>query len=135
MPWPFFALNQSYIRVFLPGGRAITAELAVSPEQRQTGLMFRDKINPDQGMLFLFEREGRHSFWMKNMQFAIDILWLDRDKRIVHIEKSVPPCESENCPSYAPETPALYVLELAAGCAELYDLKLYQRIDFILHKD
>ncbi len=131
----FFALSQAYIRVFLPDGQALTAELAASPEQRQTGLMFREKINPDQGMLFLFESEGRHSFWMKNMKFAIDILWLDRDKRIVHIEENVPPCESEDCPSYVTETPALYVLELAAGCAELYGLKLYQRIDFILQKD
>ena len=130
--WPVLVFGQSHIKVFLPGGEAITSELAVSPAQRQQGLMFRERINPDQGMLFVFEREGQHSFWMKNMKFAIDILWLDSEKRIIHIEQGVPPCESEDCPSYAPTASALYVLELAAGSVKRFDLKLYQRLDFIL---
>jgi uncharacterized membrane protein (UPF0127 family) len=125
----------SHIKVFLPGGHTITAELAVTPEQRQRGLMFRDGINFDQGMLFIFESEGRHSFWMKNMKFAIDLLWLDGDKRIIHIEEHAPPCEGEDCPSYAPALPAMYVLELAAGSVARLQLELYQRIDFIVNKD
>jgi uncharacterized membrane protein (UPF0127 family) len=125
------ALGQTHIKVFMPDGTAITAELAVTPEARAKGLMYRDRINPDQGMLFLFEREGKHSFWMKNMRFAIDILWLDRDKRIIHIEQDIPPCASEDCPSYAPSLPAMYVLELAAGSVDRLGIKLFQRLDFV----
>ena len=94
--------------------------------------MFREIILPDQGMLFVFEEEDIHSFWMKNMKFSIDILWLDKEKRIVHIKKHAPPCKKEPCPSYDSKTPSMYVLELRAGSAEENKLKLYDRLDFIL---
>jgi len=128
----FIFPSEEYTQVFLPGGEVIYAELAVTEQERQLGLMFRQGINPDQGMLFVFEREGIHSFWMKNMEFPIDIIWLDKDKRIVHIEKNVPPCGTEDCPSYAPPIPSKYVLEIKNGFSEEFDLKLYDRIEFIL---
>ncbi|MFO7981299.1 MAG: DUF192 domain-containing protein [Candidatus Aminicenantes bacterium] len=131
----FFSLlfpSDKYTQVFLPGGEVIYAELAVTDQERQLGLMLRECINPDQGMLFVFEREGIHSFWMKNMKFSIDIIWLDRDKRIVHIEKNVPPCKTEDCPSYAPPVFSKYVLEIKQGYSEEYDLELYDRLEFIL---
>lgn len=124
--------SEECIQVFLPGGEVIYAELALTEQERQLGLMFRKGINPDQGMLFVFKKEDIHSFWMKNMEFPIDIIWLDKDKRIVHIEKNVPPCKTEFCPSYAPPIPAKYVLEIKSGYSEIYELKLYDRIDFIV---
>ncbi|MBD3415447.1 MAG: hypothetical protein GF421_13600 [Candidatus Aminicenantes bacterium] len=124
--------TEEYTQVFLPGGEVIHAELAVTDQERQLGLMFRDAINEDQGMLFIFERESVHSFWMKNMKISIDILWLDKDKRIVHIEKNVPPCQTQDCPSYDPGVLSKYVLEIKAGLAEEYELKLYDKVDFIL---
>lgn len=111
---------------------SVTAELAVTDEERQLGLMFRTEIYPDQGMLFIFEEEGYHSFWMKNMNFALDILWLDKDKKVIHLESHVPPCQKTPCPSYAPLLPAFYVLELKAGSIEKKGLELYDRLDFIL---
>lgn len=123
---------EKYIRIFLPDGETVAAEVAESEKQRMQGLMYRDGINEDQGMLFIFEEEGYHSFWMKNMKFAIDILWLDRQKRIVHTEKEVPPCKKEPCPSYSPALPAMYVLELKAGSVDKRKLKLYDRLEFIL---
>ena len=120
------------IRIFLPDGESIIADLVSSEEDRARGLMFRDTINEDQGMLFVFESEGLYSFWMKNMNFSIDILWLDEQKRIVHVEKNVPPCKKEPCPSYATTIPAKYVLELKAGSIEKRELKLNDKIDFIL---
>jgi uncharacterized membrane protein (UPF0127 family) len=72
---------------------------------------------------------------MKNMRFSIDILWLDRDKRIVHLEPRVPPCAADPCPSYVPDRPASFVLELQSGAAAQHGLKLYDRLDFILPKD
>ena len=123
-----------FVRVDFPDGFAVTAELAVDIESRARGLMFRDKMHEDQAMLFVFEEEDIHSFWMKNMRFAIDILWLDRDKRIVHIEAHVPPCPREPCPSYTPAAAAAYVLELQAGSAERHGLRKFDRLEFILPK-
>ena len=131
---PLSSVSQSkkYVKIFFPNGVSATAELAVTDEERQLGLMFRDKINWDQAMLFVFKKEEFHSFWMKNMKFSLDILWLDRIKRIVHIETHVPPCKKSPCPSYSPPDPALFVLELKAGSVSKNRLKLYDKIEFIL---
>ena len=123
---------KKFIKIFFPNGQSVTAELAVTDEERQLGLMHRQEILADQGMLFIFKEEGTYSFWMKNMEFSLDILWLDRGKRIVHIERNVPPCEREPCPSYPPRLPAMYVLELKAGSVDEHQLKLFDRIDFVL---
>ena len=112
------ACGKEFVKVFFPDGTAITAELAVTDEERQRGLMYRGKINADQGMLFIFEEESIQSFWMKNMKFSIDIIWLDREKRIIHIERSVPPCSEEPCPTYSSRIPAMYILEIKAGSAD-----------------
>jgi len=131
----FFAAEKKekkFVKVFFPDGFSVTAELAVTAEERQTGLMFREKINPDQGMLFIFEHENYHSFWMKNMKIPIDILWLDSEKRIVHLECQVPPCKKEPCPSYSPGFPARFTLELKAGSVEDHKLKLSDRLEFVI---
>jgi len=124
--------GKRFVQMFLPDGFAVTAELAVTTEERQLGLMFRKKINPDQGMLIVFERENFYSIWMKNMKIPLDLLSLDGKKRIVHIERNVPPCKEEPCPSYSSRFPAMYVLELKAGSVNEHKLKMYDRIEFVL---
>jgi uncharacterized membrane protein (UPF0127 family) len=121
-----------FIKVYFADGFSATTELAVTDDERAQGLMFRDKIDEDQAMLFLFEEEDIHSFWMKNMRFAIDILWLDGERRIVHIEKRVPPCPKDPCPSYVPAAAAAFVLEVQSGFVEKHGLRLYDRIEFVL---
>jgi hypothetical protein len=122
--------QDKFTKIVFPSGRAITAELAITEAERARGLMFREKIAPDQGMLFCFEQEDKHAFWMKNTLIPLDILWLDRDRRIVHMERNVPPCKADPCPSYPSLRPALYVLELGAGGVDLYQLKLFDRLEF-----
>ena len=124
--------SEDYIQVFFPNGKIITAELAVSDAERARGLMNREIINSDQAMLFVFDYEGVHSMWMKNMLIPLDFLWLDSEQRIVHIEENVPPCERDPCPSYASKIPAMYVLELKAGSIKQNGLNLYDKIDFVL---
>ena len=80
--------------------------------------MYRSGLKPGEGMLFVFDREDIYPFWMKNMSFAIDILWLDGDKRVVDIRSSVPPCTTDECAVYTPAAKAFYVLEIPAGDAE-----------------
>jgi uncharacterized membrane protein (UPF0127 family) len=124
------AEERRIIRVYFPDGNHVKAELALSPDQRARGLMFRDRVAPGEGMLFAFEEEAIHPFWMKNMKIPIDILWLDRERRIVHMTKSVEPCRKDPCPSYVPLFPALFVLELKSGRAEELGLKLGDRLEF-----
>lgn len=128
------AQADKFIKIYLPSGQSITAELAVTEAERARGLMFREKLLPDQGMLFVFEKESAYAFWMKNTLIPLDMLWLDRDRRIVHIERNVPPCKADPCPSYGPARPGLYVLELQAGAADRFGLKRSDRLDFVLPK-
>lgn len=95
----------------------INAEIADTPEKRQLGLMYREKLNEKSGMLFVFPEENYHAFWMKNMKFPIDIIWIDGNYRIVHIEKDAQPC-IELCKSYFPKEKAKYVLEVSANFTE-----------------
>ena len=92
-------------------------DVARTDEARTQGLMFRTGLAQGKGMLFVFDEEGVYPFWMKNMFFSIDIIWLDRDKHVVYIASDVPPCSSEPCPFYTPSASALYVLEVPAGDA------------------
>jgi uncharacterized membrane protein (UPF0127 family) len=121
-----------FVKVFFPGGKSVTAELAVTDEQRSRGLMFREKVLPDQGMLFVFESEGAHQFWMKNTLVPLDMLWLDSAKRVIYIAANVPPCKEDPCPSYGPAVPARYVLELRGGGAAENGIKLHDQLQFVL---
>ena len=118
--------------VILPDGREISAQVVQSEEERKRGLMFRENLDENEGMLFVFAEEDFHSFWMKNMVIPLDFIWLDREKRIVHIEKNVPPCKQEPCPTYTSKVPAMFFLELKAGSVEKRKLKKLDRLDFIL---
>ena len=71
----------------------------------------------DQGMLFIFANEARRSFWMKNTRIPLDIMYFDKELRMVSISADTPPCRVSRCPSYPSTGPAMYVLELNAGTA------------------
>jgi uncharacterized membrane protein (UPF0127 family) len=92
------------IRLTLPSGKVLQVEVMVKDEDRAMGVMFRPSLPQDRGLLFVFERPDFHGFWMKNCKFAIDMVWLDEEKRVVHLAEAVPPCKSDPCPVYAPAT-------------------------------
>jgi uncharacterized protein len=110
-------------RVILPDGFAYEVEIAADPELRGQGLMFRDQLRPAHGMLFFFPEDGRYSFWMKNTMIPLDMIWIDANRKVVHVKSDVPPCKIEECPTYDPGADARYVLELAAGEAAKRGLK------------
>lgn len=101
----------------LPSGSVLQVEVMVDPEDRAMGLMYRPSLARDRGMLFVFDRTEFHSIWMKNCRFPIDILWLDEERKVVHVAEAVPPCKADPCPVYSPLRKALYVVELNAGQA------------------
>jgi len=106
------------------GGARYQVELAATDEARSRGLMFRDQMPVDHGMLFLHEREELQAYWMKNTRIALDILYFDEQRRLVSQQRDVPPCSAgDRCPPYPSSGPARYVLELNAGQAEKLGLQ------------
>jgi len=130
------ASRDTLVRVVTPQGTTIVAEVADTTEKRARGLMFLESLPRNRGMLFTFADAQPWTFWMKNTRIPLDIIWMDRDKRIVHIEKNVPGCtrQDDGCPQYQPNEDALYVLELAAGQAEALGLHRGTRLQFDLSR-
>ena len=118
----------------LPINKCFSVELAQTAVERERGLMFREKLDNDKGMLFVFQQPEKYGFWMKNMLIPLDIIWIDEDKTIVYIEKDVQPCKmnnSANCNVYYPNKEALYILEINSGLSEENNLSVGEQGDFI----
>ena len=100
------------------GGERFQVEVADDDDERARGLMFRDAMPADHGMLFIHDRQEPQAYWMKNTRIPLDILYFDRDRRLVSQQRDVPPCSAgDACPIYPSNAPARYVLELNAGQA------------------
>jgi uncharacterized protein len=104
-------------RAILPSGNVYRLELARTPEEQAQGLMFRESLPPNTGMLFVFDVAGPHRFWMKNTMIPLDMIWLDEAGRVTFVSADTPPCKADPCPNYGPDTPAARVLEIAGGMA------------------
>ncbi|MGN6560123.1 MAG: DUF192 domain-containing protein [Candidatus Nitrosocosmicus sp.] len=105
-------LPTSYVKI---KSLVIYVDLAITPDQQAKGLSIKNSLNDSEGMLFPFDKPGDYSFWMKDMRFPIDILWIDTNNKIVHIEKNLQPCIFFLlCPSYSPHSNSKYVLEINA---------------------
>lgn len=100
------------------GGKTFAVEIADTSEKQALGLMFRDSMSDDQGMVFIFPNEAPRSFWMKNTRIPLDIMYFDKELKMVSISADTPPCKVTRCPSYPSKAPAMYVLELNAGMAK-----------------
>jgi uncharacterized membrane protein (UPF0127 family) len=120
------------IPLTLPSGKVLKVEVMVEDHDRARGLMFRDSLDRDRGMLFVFELLDFHGIWMKNCKFPIDIVWLDDQKKIVHVEEGAPPCAKEPCPVFSPLRRAAYVVELNAGQARREKAVVGEAVSFVL---
>lgn len=109
-------------------GETIELEVAQTPQQQATGLMFREQLEDDRGMLFPFENERTARFWMKNVPISLDMIFLNGD-RVVGVAMDVPPCETEPCPVYGPEALVDGVIELRGGRAEELGVGVGDRIE------
>src|SRR5690606_2260815 len=95
-------------------GECFYPELAETSEQKQKGLMGREKLEEREGMLFVYDRDIRPAFWMKGMKIPLDFLWLDDGGKVVDLHQDIQPC-GEECPSIVSRYPLQYVLEIPAG--------------------
>lgn len=114
----------------------LEVQIADTDPRRTRGLMFQEALPFDQGMIFVWEGEERRSIWMLNMQFSLDIMWIDSSGNIVHIEKNVPPCktalETVTCPSYKADNKfAQYVLEVTAGFVDEFNITEDSKLEII----
>lgn len=124
VPQPQNASQPSALpRIVFPDGYAVHVEIAADDPTRQQGLMYRDQLPESNGMIFMFPQPGQYPFWMKDTLIPLDMIWIDEQRRIVHVKTAVPPCHGDPCPSYPPQAVAKYVLEVAAGVAPKHKLK------------
>lgn len=120
-------------KVLIINGKKIKVEISDTDEKRKTGLSKRDKLNEDTGMLFTFKEENiKPPFWMKDMRFPIDIVWIDNNK-IVQIDENIPNPETDIPDSklkiYAPKAPIDLVLEVNAGFIRKNNIKIGDEVD------
>lgn len=107
--------NTSYKKIIV-GNIAVKVEIAKSPAEKQKGLSGKSFMRKNNGMLFVFSQPDFYSFWMKDMEFPIDIIWLDDNLRIINIEKNITP---DTFPKkFLPQLPAKYALEVNGGWSD-----------------
>ncbi|MDP6294116.1 MAG: DUF192 domain-containing protein [Candidatus Woesearchaeota archaeon] len=99
----------------------IEVELAITSMEQTKGLMFRDGLAPDKGMLFVFDHEETRAFWMKNVKFPIDIIFMNANWEVVDIQQAEP-CVEEPCEHYVSKHPTAYVLEVNEGFANKHGI-------------
>ena len=122
--------SYAHATVITPKGVSIPVEVSDTLEKRSLGLGKRDKLEKGWGMLFVFEKRIPHSFWMKNMRFPIDIIWLD-NQRIVELAENVPPPQEGESPKVMePRLPSNFVLELESGRARALGLKVGKKLSY-----
>ena len=109
-----------------------SVELAKTEAERERGLMYREKLDENKGMLFIFDKEGIYPFWMKNTLIPLDIIWISSENKVVFIGQNTRPCKSLICLSVTPSVKAKYVLELNAGTSEKIGLRLGDEVKMII---
>ncbi|MBI4359047.1 MAG: DUF192 domain-containing protein [Candidatus Nealsonbacteria bacterium] len=110
-------------------GTCFSIELARTAAEQAKGLMFRKELGQDQGLLFVFDQEKILPFWMKNTLIPLDIIWINREQKVVFIEEMARPCVQDPCPLIDPKTEARYVWEIPGGRARAVGLKVGDQLE------
>jgi len=122
---PEGAHAQSIVRI---GDSVVIVEVARNYEARAGGLSGRGSLPENTGMLFVFEEPGNYSFWMKDMKFPIDIIWLDKNKKVVYITENAKPISYPE--RFQTPEPAQYVLEVNGGWAREHGIEAGNYAEF-----
>jgi uncharacterized membrane protein (UPF0127 family) len=123
--WQEGKLKEGLVKI---NNTTIKVEVAETPLAREKGLSGREKLDQNKGMLFIFPQKDYYSFWMKEMKFPIDIIWIS-DNRVVDIAYDLPLQASEFLKTYQPKEPVNFVLEVNAGFARNYNIKIGDRVE------
>lgn len=115
-----------YIKI---GGVTLKVELATTPKEQEQGLSGRIGLGENEGMLFIFPEPSLNYFWMKDMNFPIDMIWIGEDQKIIYIKKNVLP---ESFPkTYGPQKNSKYILEVNANFCEKNNLRVGDNVEFL----
>ena len=117
-------------QAILPDGATVDLELATTPEETTTGLMFRPSLPADRGMLLLWSEERNATIWMMNVLVPLDIVFLDDVGKVIEIVADARPCAAEPCPRFTPDEPSRAVLEMAAGSVAAHGITVGESIKF-----
>ena len=115
-------------RILTINGIELETMIADQPNERARGLSGHTLLQENQAMLFVFDTPGRYSFWMKDMDFQIDMLWLNADREVVFMKQNADPNDYPE--TYQPSMPALYVVETIAGFTDTYGVTLGSVFDW-----
>jgi uncharacterized membrane protein (UPF0127 family) len=114
-------LNANEINITI-NGIELLVDIADEPHEQEKGLSGRDKMAENKGMLFIFPDSSSPSFWMKEMEFSLDIIWIDNNDIIVGITKNISPDTYPQ--TFSPPSPIKYVLEVNAGWSDRHNIKI-----------
>ena len=120
-------------KVTFPDGQSVQAETMLRENDMMRGLMFRDKLDQDRGVILTFTKDDSRPIYTFNVRFPIDVIWIDSSLRIVAIESNIPPCKekaAKDCRTYGGQVRSRYVLELNGGSAVKHGLMVGQRLEF-----
>lgn len=110
------------------GGTTVKTEIVSDAADMQKGLSNRESLEKDKGMLFVFSEPGQTAFWMKDMKFPLDIIWI-QDNEVVDIAANLPPLAGDYVATYSPRVPAKYALEVNAGFAAEHGVKIGDKVN------
>ncbi len=130
MPSMFCTKAADYKSYALINKNKLFLEVANTPKKRIKGLMFIKNLPEKHGMIFLFEKSGKKTFWMKNVEIPLDIIFIDKGK-IINIINNAKPCRQFPCPTYSSEKNADSAIEVNAGYCNKYKIKIGDEINFI----
>lgn len=107
-------------------------EVADEDAERMQGLMYREELAEQRGMLFIFEKPEANYFWMKNTLIPLDMIWLNENQEIIYINKETPPCKANPCAAYGPNKNSTYVLEINGGLSDEIGLEVGDYANIVL---
>jgi uncharacterized membrane protein (UPF0127 family) len=118
--------------ITLPDGQVIKTEFVFDTADALRGMQFRSSIAPDHGMLYAHRVAGKYGYWMYQTLIPLDMIWMDDRHNVVEIVENAPPCKTaaSQCPHYGGNQVAKYVLQLGAGMARKYGLKVGDTINW-----
>jgi uncharacterized membrane protein (UPF0127 family) len=116
------------------GDGVFDARLAKTPPDRKKGLGGVISLDAKEALILAFPSDDEWGIWMKDMRFPIDIIWLDKDRKVVYIVKNASPEDSTNA-TFTPKTPARYVIEVAAGTVDSKTINIKQSAAFDINTE
>lgn len=130
--WQYGKQNLATTTLTLPNGHKLSVEMARTPTEHEIGLMLRKSLAPDRGMLFIYNREAPHTFWMKNTLIDLDIIFIGADKRVTSVAANVPRTTAETPDADIPRRSGVgqYVLEIPAGRAKTLGIAAGTQLSF-----